>query len=238
MNYREVYATILLAGLDAQSRVAVQERLARRGYRCLTADSLSELKALNQDTSVDLLLLHSGMPNGQVASFLREVRMESDTPIIVLSDSTCPDSEIHFLEAGADDFVVVRPDCSILVARVRALMRRTRLLQKQSSSNDILGKVVLNDSLQSALYEERSLKLTPIEYQLLRTLGDNLGEAVSRVELLRRVWDTEYLHDNRLIDTHVRNLRKKLVRANCGLAISSVRGVGYKLTDEARRPRT
>ena len=74
-----------------------------------------------------------------------------------------------------------------------------------------------------------SLKVTPTEFKILRTLGQNLGQPVSREEILNSVWQTEYMIDNRLVDSHVRNLRKKLSDARSGLVIASIRGIGYRL---------
>ena len=87
----------------------------------------------------------------------------------------------------------------------------------------------MNESLQSAVCRGKSLKLTPTEYKILRALGENMGQPLSREVILREVWDTDYLIDNRLVDSHVRNLRKKLSEGESGLVIASVRGVGYRL---------
>ena len=139
MRYRDACATILVVGLTAESRTAVGERLVRRGYTCLMADSLSEAQARNEEALVDLILLDSGMPNGQIRDFLEALRIRGDTPIMVLSAASCPDSEVRFLDSGADDFLTFRADCSILMARVRALIRRTRLFQRDATSKSFLG---------------------------------------------------------------------------------------------------
>ncbi|MCA9781025.1 MAG: response regulator transcription factor [Candidatus Eremiobacteraeota bacterium] len=235
MNYRKSYATILFAGLDTNDGVAFFERLTRCGYHCLRVGSLAELRANLGTEAIDILLLNLYMPDGHAADFLKEMRTRSDLPAIVLSDSPDPGEEILCLEAGSDDFCTLRPDDTILLARVRALLRRAQAQIRRVAERNTLGQVEMKDSLQAAVYRGNSLELTPTEYRVLRALGDNLGVPVSRDELVRIVWDSTYLLEHRTVDIHVRNLRQKLSEHGCGLVVASVRGVGYKLSSPTDR---
>ena len=159
---------------------------------------------------------------------MKELRIRSDIPALVVCDNSDPCDELFCLEAGADDFYTFQHDNAILFARIRSLLRRALAIDRRKNKRT-LGDVEMNDSLQSATCRGMSLKVTPTEFKILRTLGQNLGQPVSREEILNSVWQTEYMIDNRLVDSHVRNLRKKLSDARSGLVIASIRGIGYRL---------
>ena len=228
MDYRNAYATILLAGPETDRRAVVLERLAKRGYSCVTADTGVEARTRCKGSSFDLLLLELYMPDGHAADFLKDIRARSDIPTLVFCESADPCDELFCLEAGADDFYTFQRDNAILYARIRSLLRRAHYAERRRHKRN-LGDVEMNESLQSAVCRGKSLKLTPTEYKILRALGENMGQPLSREVILREVWDTDYLIDNRLVDSHVRNLRKKLSEGESGLVIASVRGVGYRL---------
>lgn len=233
MDYQNAYATILLAGPETERRAVVLERLAKRGYSCVTADTGVEARKQCRSSSFDLLLLELYMPDGHAADFLKELRTRSDIPALVVCDNSDPCDELFCLEAGADDFYTFQHDNAILFARIRSLLRRALAVDRRKNKRN-LGDVEMNDSLQSATCRGRSLKVTPTEFKILRTLGQNLGEPVSREEILKSVWQTEYMIDNRLVDSHVRNLRKKLSDGRSGLVVASVRGIGYRLATTPR----
>jgi DNA-binding response OmpR family regulator len=228
MGYQNAYATILLAGPETDRRAVVTDRLVRWGYSCVTADTGVEAKNHCRSYSFDLLLLELYMPDGHAADFLKELRTRSDIPALVICDNADPSDELFCLEAGADDFYTFQHDNAVLFARIRSLLRRALAVDRRKNKRN-LGDVEMNDSLQSAICRGKSLKLTPTEFKILRTLGQSVGQPVSREEILMSVWQTEFMIDNRLVDSHVRNLRKKLSEGCSGLVVASVRGVGYRL---------
>ena len=177
--------------------------------------------------SPDLVILDIGLP-GHIDGFecCRRIRASSDVPVIML---TARDDEIDRVvgfELGADDYVTKPFSPRELAARVKAVLRRSRTSHDSTSSVHEFGKVVIDSSRREALVGGDPTPLTAQEFSLLLFLIENFGLALSRRQILDGAWEADWVGDERTVDVHVRQLRRKL---GPDLPLSTVSGTGYRL---------
>jgi two-component system response regulator MtrA len=160
----------------------------------------------------------------------REIRRDSQVPIVFLSARTDAIDIVLGLEAGADDYVTKPFEPAVLAARVRAALRRARPAPMPDGGVDRVGPVAIDRAGHVVTKDGVPLALTPTEYRLLAELMDNPGVALDRAALLERVWGYGWAGDSRLVDVHIQRLRAKIEAdpTNPELVLT-VRGVGYKL---------
>ncbi|MRG27082.1 response regulator transcription factor [Laceyella tengchongensis] len=187
-----------------------------------------EALRLSRSNSFDLCLLDIMMPGMEGRELLRQLRKEkTDLPVIFLSARSDLEDRVEGLELGADDYITKPFEPMELVARIHTVLRRTR---KRSQKQEGLAKGLQIDwARREVWYDGEEIKLTPIEFHLLRTLAQHPKQAFSREQLLEKVWGFDYYGDARTVDTHIKNLRTKLRQA--GLqeeVIQTVWGFGYK----------
>ena len=184
--------------------------------------------------SIDLLILDLMMPCMDGLSVCTHVRSKSDVPIIMLTAKSEEDDKLLGYELGADDYVTKPFNPRILVAKVKALLKRLdsyRPGAALSNNGTIkLGDLVINELSHDVHINNEKLHLTPKEYDLLLHFAKNKGIAFSRDKLLNDVWGFDYYGDFRTVDTHIKRLRQKL-GAKSSL-IATIRGNGYKLEAE------
>ncbi|MGH3881386.1 MAG: winged helix-turn-helix domain-containing protein [Actinophytocola sp.] len=229
-------ATLLLVEDDARIREALRLALADEGYQVVEAatgeQALERLTAGVVDGGVepDVVLLDVMLPGADGLAVCARIRELGDLPIIMVTARTGSEEVIAGLEAGADDYVTKPVDAGELSARIRALLRRTR-----AGDPDVPAVITLGD-LTVRLTEGRVLRgveevpLTKTEFRLLSTLAAAGGAVVTREQLLERVWDYDYFGDTRLLDVHVRRLRRK-IEPDPGqpTLVLTVRGTGYRI---------
>ena len=174
----------------------------------------------------DLVLLDLMLPGKDGIDILRELRRESDTPVVMLTAKSETADVVRGLEAGADDYVPKPFKPAELVARVRARLRETdtkdsETLQISDLTIDVAGHEVSRDGV--------SLSLTPLEFDLLVELARRPGQVLTREELLEEIWGYRHQGDARLVNVHVQRLRAKVEKdPDNPEVILTVRGVGYK----------
>jgi two-component system, OmpR family, alkaline phosphatase synthesis response regulator PhoP len=162
---------------------------------------------------------------------LTNLRRRSDVYVIMLTAKTEETDKIVGLSVGADDYVSKPFSPRELVARVKAALRRLQSGRSASEGQVLNFKHVRIDSgSRQAWVDERSVELTAIEFDLLKSLAEHRGKVLSREQLLERVWGYDYYGDTRVVDVHVGHIRDKLGE---GGWIATVRGVGYRFEDEA-----
>lgn len=202
----------------------VRRYLERDGFEVLGArDGATALELARQ--GVDLVILDVMMPGPdglEVTRTLRYVR-GSPVPILILSARDEEADRVAGLEVGADDYLTKPFSPRELVARVKALLRRSRMAPVPAAGLhvDLEARRVQLDG--------DYVELTPREYDLLKTLWQAPGKNFTREELLDRVWGVEYLGDTRRVDVHISKLREKLSRPGRPAPIRSIWGVGYRL---------
>ena len=227
--------TILLVDDDAMLRETLALNLRNAGYEVRTApDGLSALQEA-QAHAPDLVILDLMLPELDGLTVCRTLRQRTDVPILMLTARTGELDKIVGLESGADDYLTKPFSVGELLARIRALLRRTgprpngeelRSGDPSAGSGQVL---VLNLVSRRASVGGRELLLSPKEFSLLAELIRHRGAVLSRDLLLTRVWGYDYMGDSRTVDVHVRWLREKIeVDPANPQRIATVRGIGYR----------
>jgi two-component system alkaline phosphatase synthesis response regulator PhoP len=217
---------------EKEIRDLVRYNLEKAGYRVAAAADgeagLQQLFASRPDALVlDLML--PGMNGLEIVRELRNEPVTHDLPILVLTARSAEMDKLLGFEQGADDYLTKPFSPRELVARVKALLRRTRPTGPGPAL--VAGPLRVDLDAHEAQVAGARLDLTPREFDLLAFLARNPGRALSRDELLRKVWGYDYVGETRTVDVHVRRLRAKLGDHH-GL-IETVLGAGYKLTTTA-----
>jgi|SRR4051812_38050681 DNA-binding response OmpR family regulator len=207
---------------------SVAYALGRDGFVVTLAATAGQAAALAD--SVDLVVLDLMLPDGSGFDLIARWRKAKQVPVIVLSSRDGEADRVVALEAGADDYVTKPFSPREVVARVRAVLRRSQMeLGPPGAPSQALS---LDASTRRARANGTSLELTRVEFDVLSCLLEQPGRVYSRAELIGRVWGSGFAITDRTIDSHVKALRKKVAEAGAepGL-IETVRGVGYRVTD-------
>ncbi|MEO7913303.1 MAG: response regulator transcription factor [Roseiflexaceae bacterium] len=221
--------TILLVEDEPTLSETLRYNLEREGYTVLAAgDGVSGLELARREQP-DLLILDVMLPRLDGFSVCRILRQESDMPILMLTARQDEVDRIAGLELGADDYVAKPFSLGELLARVRAIMRRSD--RQPISSREVLeaGTLRVDTGSRRAWSAATELTLSQKEFDLLTCLIRNRGMALSRDVLLERVWGYDFLGDSRTVDVHIRWLREKVEQdPSRPIYIQTVRGVGYR----------
>jgi len=215
---------ILVAEDDLEIAGPLVRTLQAEGYSvALVSDGLSALEKA-KSTKPDLIVLDLGLPNIHGLDVCRSLRAQKlDMPILILTARTSELDLVVGLDAGADDYIMKPFRTSELLARLRALVRRV----DGHDVKELIGNgIVLNTEAHTCSCNEIAVSLTSTEYQLLELLIRNSGRVISRQQILRDVWNTEWSGSTKNLDMHVSALRRKLGEE--GEHISTVRGLGFR----------
>jgi DNA-binding response OmpR family regulator len=219
--------TIVVVEDDPNIADLVDMYLRRDGFRVIQAgDGVTGLAAISRERP-RIAILDVGLP-GDIDGLevCRRVRATSATPVLMLTARDGEIDRILGLELGADDYVTKPFSPRELVARVRAILRRVDGPPREQPEVLIAGQVEVDTGRREARVEGRVVALAAREFDLLQFLAENSGLALSRQQLLDGVWGPGWYGDERTVDVHVRQLRKKLADA---LPLATVWGVGYRL---------
>ncbi len=204
--------------------------LRKAGFVVQVAGTLAEARRRLGAQSVDLLVLDLGLPDGDGMELCRQVRSGSELPVLIL---TCRDDEVDRvigLESGADDYLVKPFSPRELVARVRAILRRTAHPEPEKGAPAVMhGAVRVDPGAHRATLREVAVPLTRVEFDLLYSLFKAPQRVFSRDELVERVYRGEALVSDRTIDSHVKGVRRKFQQVDASAdPIETVFGVGYR----------
>jgi DNA-binding response OmpR family regulator len=220
---------LLLVEDDPRIRRALVLGLADEGYQVAEAGTGELALQLIERDAFDVVLLDLMLPGMDGFAVCRRVRDRGDLPIIMITAKSDSADVVRGLEAGADDYVTKPVVASVLAARVRALLRRVRPERAESAVVQA-GDVEIRPDQGTAARQGRDVHLTRTELRLLTELAVAEGRVVSREELLERVWGYDYFGDTRLLDVHVRRLRRKVEDdPSDPRLVLTVRGVGYRV---------
>ena len=221
--------TILIVDDEKRLISLVQSYLTQEGYRVLTAYNGKDALPIAQKEKPDLIILDIMMPEMNGYDFMRAHRVEHDTPIIMLTAKVEDDDKIVGLELGADDYVAKPFKPRELMARVRNVLRRAGKSEPKGKTLRV-ADITLDRDSREVLIGERSIDLTPSEFDLLAALMTTPGRVFSRLDLLDVIQGVRYEGYERTIDTHVKNLRSKIeTEPRNPRYIETVYGVGYRL---------
>ncbi len=224
----EMTRSVLIVEDDPRVRRIVAMTLQREGLDVVEADSgESGLERLGE-RDFDVVLLDLMLPGKDGFEVCREIRRTSNVPIIMVTARGDSHDVVAGLEAGADDYVSKPFVAKELSARIRALARRTR--SPEPRVRITVGHLEIAPQDGTVVRDGQPVDLTRTEFRLLCELAADPGRVLSREELLERVWGYDYFGDSRLVDVHVRRLRKK-VEEDPGnpTVVTTVRGMGYRV---------
>ncbi len=224
--------SILLVEDDASVREAVALALEGDGHRVETAVSGEEALSRWRQSRPDLILLDVMLPGTDGFEVCRQIRRDDQVPIVMLTARSDPIDVVVGLESGADDYVTKPFETRVLLARVKAVLRRqTREPQARAVR---VGDLVVDAAAMTVTKGGVPVHVTPTEFRLLQELVRRPGQVFTRALLLQQVWDYDYLGDSRLVDVCVQRLRAKVEDdPSHPNLIQTVRGVGYKLVPGA-----
>jgi two-component system alkaline phosphatase synthesis response regulator PhoP len=223
---------------DEQSIVTLLEfNLQKAGFEVVKAmDGLKAVK-LAESEKPDLIILDIMLPGMDGMEVCKKLRMERiNTPILMLTAKDEEFDKILGLELGADDYMTKPFSPREVVARVKAILRRSGQQQEQEIANEpteqkiTIGQLVIYPEKYEVLFDGNRLELTPKEFELLQYMASHPGRVMTRDQLLNAVWNYDFVGDSRIVDVHISHLREKIEEdTKQPKYIKTVRGLGYKL---------
>ncbi len=213
---------ILVIEDDKNLREIVCEYLRSVNYYVEGAEDGKEGLDKFNDKKFDLIILDIMLPKISGLTLLSEFRKSSDIPIIMLTALGDEKNQIDSFNLRADDYVTKPFSPNILIKRVEAVLRRCGKVLKEDM---YIGDIYIDFNSFRAYYNKEDLGLTVKEFELLRILGENMGKVLTREKLLDKVWGYDFYGDDRIVDAHIKNLRKKLPFD----IIKTLKGVGYMI---------
>ena len=230
-------STVLVVDDEENILEAIKYTLAKEGYKVLTANDGEEAIQVAREKSPDLMILDLMLPKIDGLAVCNILRLEMNMPILMLTAKVEETDRVIGLELGADDYVTKPFSMRELVARVKALLRRSNLAIRDtpdiSKTEEIItGNLTLNLLRHEAKMNNEIINLKPQEFSLLHLLASNKGRAFSRAQLLDQLWETDYIGDIRTVDVHIRWLREKIeTDPSKPQRIVTVRGIGYRFEE-------
>jgi len=219
----------LILIVEDQPKLAqlLKEYLTQADYETHCIDNGTSVAPWVKDNSPALILLDIMLPGKDGMAVCQEIRTFSQVPIIMVTARVEEIDRLLGLELGADDYICKPFSPREVVARVKAVLRRSNNLSDNGQDNDIFH---IDQEKYEATYHGKALNLTVVEFRLLNKLLSNRGKVFSREQLIDQLYNDHRIVNDRTVDTHVKNLRRKLEEvAPSENIIRSVYGVGYKL---------
>ena len=224
-------AVVLVVDDEVRIRELVRRYLEHEGHQVLTAGSGAEALETAQRVVIDLVVLDLRLPDIPGEEVAAEIRRTSDVPILMLTAKVDERDRIHGLEVGADDYVTKPFSPRELVLRVGAILRRGRSSTADASTESFGGgSLIIDEATRRVTVNSAPVELTPTEWGVLLALAAQPGRVCSRYELINRVRGYEFDGYERTVDSHVKNLRRKIEPdPTQPTIVQTVTGVGYRL---------
>lgn len=230
---------VLIVDDDRLLRVSLCLQIEQAGYRASSAASAEEALALIQQDPPDLILLDIGLPGMDGLEALRQLQKQGDFPIIFVTARRRELDEIIGLEVGADSYITKPFNPDVLLARIKAVLRRSSRQGAAPQRTEVLtvGNLEIDPAAHLVTLAGKPVDLTAREFELLYVLAAEAGRVVSIDDLIDRAWGSDFVGEPQGIYVHIRWLREKLeADAQKPTRIVNVRGVGYKLIPQTSPP--
>lgn len=229
MEERKAGYRILIADDDPNVHQSLNAYFKREGYQVLSAyDGEEAVRSVHQSRP-DMVLLDIMMPKMDGLAACREIRKDSNTPIIMLTAKGEEFDKLLGLEMGADDYITKPFSPREVLARVKAVLRRMHELKEETKGNHmVVGNLDIDMGAFIVKLNGQPVPCTPKEIEILWTLASNPGMVFSREHLLQSIWGYDFLGDTRAVDSHIKRIRAKLCVEGNTWDIKTVWGVGYR----------
>ncbi len=230
--------------LVVEDEISLQETLAynlkKQGYTVHTASTGGQALKSAREIKPDLILLDIMLPEMDGFEVCRTIRQEMNTPVVMLTARDDEIDRVVGLEVGADDYLTKPFSMRELLARVKAMLRRVRLIREDAEARAMtteasvggtmtFGNLEVNEIRREVLFNKKPLALKPKEYELLHYLAMHRGQVLTREMILEKVWGWDFIGDSRTVDVHMRWLREKIENDPAAPErIVTVRGAGYR----------
>ena len=221
-------AKILVVDDDTNICELLRLYLEKDGYDTVIVNDGTTALARFQQEGADLVLLDIMLPGLDGWQICREIRKSSNVPIIMLTAKTETFDEVLGLELGADDYITKPFDTKTVLARVKAVLRRTVVADAQDVKQVNYDKLTVNLTNYEMIVDGKTVDTPPKELELIYHLASNPNRVYTRDQLLDEVWGFDYYGDSRTVDVHVKRLREKLEGVSANWSLKTVWGVGYK----------
>ena len=223
---------ILVVDDDTLLRRSLSLQLEQAGYRVSPSENAEDALAIAQRDRPDLILLDIGLPGMDGLEAMRQFQKEGDVPIVFVTARRRELDTILGLELGADDYITKPFNPDVLLAHVKAVLRRSSRQVDPSPETEalVVGDMVIDPAAHTVTIAGQHVDLTSREFDLLHTLALEAGRILTIDDLIRRVWGAEYIGEQQVVYVHIRWLREKIeADPQNPERIVNVRGVGYKL---------
>ena len=214
---------ILVVEDDYKSQQLLQQFLTSNGYKVDCANDGLEGIQMYKDRNYNLILLDIVMPNLDGFSMCKMIRKESDVPIIFVTALSSESDQIKGFDLLCDDYIVKPFSYNLLIKRIEAVLRRSK--EDKAGVYLTFEKIKLNLKTYYAEIDGKIIDLTLKEFNILKSLIENYPQVVTREKLLDSIWGYDYFGDTRIVDAHIKNIRKKIILPY----IKTVKGIGYTL---------
>lgn len=217
---------ILVCDDESGIRTLIKKYAQFEGHNVVEAQNGMQAIDIVREQNIDIVVMDIMMPELDGFSAVKEIRKQSEVPVIMLSARGEEYDRIHGFEVGADDYVVKPFSPKELMMRIDSVMRRRNKTETQNHSTYIKGSLVIDFTARKVLIDGVEADMSPKEYDLLFYLVKNKGIALSREKLITNVWGYDFYGDDRTLDTHIKLLRKHL--GDYANLIVTLRGIGYR----------
>ena len=219
---------ILLVEDDEVIRQQVKKMLEQWGYEVVLVEDFMEVLSIFVKVEPHLVLMDIGLPLCNGYHWCQEIRKVSKVPIMFLSSRDQAMDIVMAINMGGDDFVTKPFDQNVLLAKIQGLLRRSYEFGKDQSLLEYMG-VILNLKAMDLVYQGEVVSLTKNEFQILQVLFERAGNIVSREDLMKELWNSDFFIDDNTLSVNVARLRKKLEAVGLKDFIETKKGVGYGL---------
>ncbi|MFN5953213.1 MAG: response regulator transcription factor [Dolichospermum sp.] len=222
-------AKILVVDDDSAVRNLIQRFLLQQNYQVESAEDGKTALAIFEQFNPDLVILDVNLPDALGFNLCQEMQNRSGVFVLLLTSRTDEADKIRGFSKGADDYLTKPFGLGELEVRVAAILRRQRVVANTEQQRLVFEKLIIDSVRREVMVNNETIALTALEFELLHFLASHPGRVWRRTELIQQVWDYEYVGDQRVVDVHIGQIRKKIeVDPTQSTLIQTIRGVGYK----------
>jgi DNA-binding response OmpR family regulator len=222
-------AKILVVDDDPAIRNLIQRFLSKQNYQVEAAEDGKTALAMFEQFNPDLVILDVNLPDAIGYNLCEEMQTRTKVFVLMLTSRADEADKIRGFSQGADDYLTKPFSLAELEVRVGAILKRQRTVTAAEKQRLIFEKLVIDPERREVTLNHQLIPLTALEFDLLRFLASHPGRVWRRSELIQEIWDYEYVGDQRVVDVHIGQIRKKIeIDTTQPILIQTVRGVGYK----------